>query len=216
MMGIWFILLVPFFILMMVLGNQRRNEEEDEEVGSGTYRGEEEEEEEEDEHEGGGKITKEDQTPLWKYVTRLGRGIGGGTTKFVWPHCNTTYTGSYTYVRKHLRGVIPWDENKTIGVKTLGQCQQKIDPNIRGKRRKHNTNPKNQGLNKRSQAHINHLELTPRPPMVVDLDPCIMGVKHYQTSLTLVVGMMWMQMCSGSSMHVVYHSMFFAHCIGMK
>ena len=80
---------------MMVLGNQRRNEEDDEEVGSGTYRGEEEEEEK-DEHEGGGKKTKGDQTPLWKYVTRLGGGIGGGTTKFVCPHCNTTYTGSYT------------------------------------------------------------------------------------------------------------------------
>lgn len=48
MMGIWFILLVPFFIMMMVLGNWW-SEEEDEEVGSGTYRGEEGEEEEEEE-----------------------------------------------------------------------------------------------------------------------------------------------------------------------
>ena len=37
MMGLWFILLVPFVILMVVVGNWRRNEEEDEEVGSGTY-----------------------------------------------------------------------------------------------------------------------------------------------------------------------------------
>ena len=75
---------------MMVLGNRRRNEEEDEEVGSGTYL---EEEEEDDEHEGGEKETKEDQTPLWKYVTKLGGGIGDGTTKFVCPHCNTSYRG---------------------------------------------------------------------------------------------------------------------------
>ena len=46
MMGLWFILLVPFIILMVVVGNRRRKEEEDEEVGSGTYHGEEEEEEE--------------------------------------------------------------------------------------------------------------------------------------------------------------------------
>ena len=128
-MGIWVILLVPFFILMRVLGKRRRNEEEDEEVGSGTYHGgeeeEEEEEEDDDEHEGGGNKTKEGQTPLWKYVTRLGGGRGGGTTKFVCPHCNKTYTSSYTHVRKDLRGVMPWDENKTIGVKTYGQVPPK-------------------------------------------------------------------------------------------
>ena len=121
----------------MVLGNRRRNEGEDEEVGSGTYLGEEEEEEEEeendDEHEGGGKKTKEDQTPLWKYVTRLGGGIGGGTTKFVCPHCNTTYTGSYTCVRKHLCGKMPWDENKTMGVKTCGKVPTKERANYEGR-----------------------------------------------------------------------------------
>lgn len=37
-------------------------------------------EEEED-----GKKTRVDQTPLWKYVTRLGGGKGSGTTKFVFP-----------------------------------------------------------------------------------------------------------------------------------
>ena len=41
MMGLWFILLVPFVILMMVIGDWRRNEGEDEEVGSGTYHVEE-------------------------------------------------------------------------------------------------------------------------------------------------------------------------------
>ena len=50
MMGLWFILLVPFVILMTVIGNQRKNEGEDEEVGSGTYHGEEEVEEEEEEN----------------------------------------------------------------------------------------------------------------------------------------------------------------------
>jgi transposase-like protein len=55
-----------------------------------------------------------------KYVTRLGGGKGGGTTKFICPHCHKTYTSSYTFVRKHLYGIMPWDEGKTIGVKT---CQ---------------------------------------------------------------------------------------------
>ena len=41
-------------------------------------------------------------------------------------------------------------------------------------------------------------------------------VEHYQISLTKVVEMMWMQKFSGFSMHVVYHSMFFAYNIGMK
>ena len=45
MMGLWFILFVPFSILMMVVGNRRRNAGEDEEVGCGTYHGQEEEEE---------------------------------------------------------------------------------------------------------------------------------------------------------------------------
>ena len=69
MMGIWFILLVPFVIFMMVIGNQRRNEEEDEEVGSGTYHAEKVEEEEEQE-EGNRNKTKGDPSPLWKYVTK--------------------------------------------------------------------------------------------------------------------------------------------------
>jgi hypothetical protein len=41
---------------------------------------------------------------LWKYVTNL----GGGTTKFACPHCRVTFIGSYTHVRKHLCGVMPW------------------------------------------------------------------------------------------------------------
>ena len=110
MMGLWFILLVPFVILMVVVGNRRRNEEEDEEVGSGTYHGEEEEEEE------NRKKTKEDPTPLWKYVTGQTGTREGGTTKFVCPLCKKTYAGSYTHVRRHLCGHMPCDERKTVGV----------------------------------------------------------------------------------------------------
>ena len=42
LVGLWFILLVPFVILMVVVENRRRNEEDDEEVRNGTYHGEEE------------------------------------------------------------------------------------------------------------------------------------------------------------------------------
>jgi hypothetical protein len=41
-------------------------------------------------------------------------------------------------------------------------------------------------------------------------------LEQYHISLTKVVEMMWMQKFSGFSMHVVYHSMFFANHIGMK
>jgi len=48
--------------------------------------------------------SKDKHTPLWKYVTKLTGGKGGGTGKFICHHCNTEYTGSYTRVRKHLCG----------------------------------------------------------------------------------------------------------------
>jgi hypothetical protein len=51
-------------------------------------------------------------------VTKLGGGKGGGTTKFICSHCHKTYTVSCTHVRKHLCGIIPWDEGKTLGGKT--------------------------------------------------------------------------------------------------
>lgn len=77
-------------------------------MGSGAYCGEEGEEEEEDDENvsngGDGKKTKESLTPLRKYVTRLGGRKGGGTSKFICPHCRKTYTGSYTCVRKHQWG----------------------------------------------------------------------------------------------------------------
>jgi len=123
-MVIWlgiFFFFIPFLVIM-VLESRRRvdHEEEDEEVAySGFDEHSEEEylgEEEENEHDSTQK-TKQDQTPLWKYVSRSKAGKGGGTTKFHCPHCNKTYTGSYTHARRHLYGKIPWDEDKAIGIK---------------------------------------------------------------------------------------------------
>jgi hypothetical protein len=92
----------------------------------------------------------------------------GGTTKFTCSHCNTTYIGSYTHVRKHLCGIMPCDEKKTIGVKTCDKVLMKDRKNTRGKRRKHKTNPKNQRLNLRPLAHIECSVVDPHPPMLVD------------------------------------------------
>ena len=52
--------------------------------------------------------------------------------------------------------------------------------------------------------------------MLVDSRPCIQGIEQYKISLTKVVEMMWTQNCLSFSMHVAYHSMLFAHLIGMK
>jgi hypothetical protein len=41
-------------------------------------------------------------------------------------------------------------------------------------------------------------------------------LEHYHNFLNKVVEMTWMQKFIGFSMHVVYHSMFFAHHISMK
>ena len=68
---------------------------------------------------------KKDTTPLWKYVTRLGGGRGGGTTKFTCLHCNKTYTGTYTRVRKHLCGIMPCNQGKATGVKTCDKVSAK-------------------------------------------------------------------------------------------
>ena len=111
-MGMWFLFLVPILLMMMVVGSRfGGGNDEEEEIESGTYHGEEEEEdddEEEIESDEGQK--QKDTTPLWKYVTRLGGGRGGGTTKFTCLHCNKTYTGSYTRVRTHLCGIMPCDQ----------------------------------------------------------------------------------------------------------
>jgi hypothetical protein len=48
-------------------------------------------------------------TPLWRYVTKLEKSRGGGTTKFLCPHgCRPgkPYSGSYARVRRHLCGVL--------------------------------------------------------------------------------------------------------------
>jgi hypothetical protein len=59
-------------------------------------------------------------TPLWRYVTKLEEGRGGGTTKFLCTHCchpGKPYKGSYTRVRRHLCGVLDSDDNRgSIGI----------------------------------------------------------------------------------------------------
>ena len=66
-----------------------------------------------------------DTTPLWKYVTRLGGGREGGTTKFTCTHCTKTYTCSYTRVRKQMCGIMPCDQDKATGVKTYDKVSTK-------------------------------------------------------------------------------------------
>jgi transposase-like protein len=113
MMGMWFIFLDPYLIMMVLLRNQNTNDEE--EVGSGLYNGEEEEMEEDDEiYSDGANKPKESSMPLWKYVARNEGGKVGENTKFTCPHCNTTYTSSYTHARKHLYGIMLSDKKKSI------------------------------------------------------------------------------------------------------
>ncbi len=114
-----FLFLVPLMVIMVVESRKRRGQtgEGDEEAG-GSEMGENPGEEELEEGEQSTQKTKQDQTPLWKYVQRAETGRGGGTTKFHCPHCNTDYTGSYTRARRHLCGKRPWDGEKQIGIKT--------------------------------------------------------------------------------------------------
>ena len=114
-LGIFFFL-VPFLVIM-VLESRKRRVENEEGGQSGFEENPSEEELEESEHELAQK-TKQDQTPLWKYVNRPEAGKGGGTTKFHCPHCNNNYIDSYTRARKHLCGKMPWDGDKQIGIKT--------------------------------------------------------------------------------------------------
>ena len=114
-----FLFLVPFLVIMVLESRKQRgqNEEGDEEVGeSGFDEYPSEKELEEGEHDS--QKTKQNQTPLWKYVNRTEAGKGGGTTKFHCPHCNNNYTCSYTRARKHLCEKRPWDGDKQIGTKT--------------------------------------------------------------------------------------------------
>jgi hypothetical protein len=112
-MSMWYVILVPFFILMVVVGSSRRNNHDSDkkiEVNN-TYRGDKEgmegdEDDENDSDDHDPQKSKEKYTLLWKYVTRLGGGEGGGTTKFICHHCHIEYIGSYTCVRKHLCGTM--------------------------------------------------------------------------------------------------------------
>jgi len=53
--------------------------------------------------------------PLWKFVTKVEEGKGGGSIKFLCPHdCHDgkPYTGSYTRLRRNLCGVMESKDNK--------------------------------------------------------------------------------------------------------
>jgi hypothetical protein len=114
LMSMWCAILVPFFIIMMVVGGSRRprpTHDSDEEIEvDSTYQGEEEgmEGDGDNENDNDGQDpqkSKDRYTPLWKYVTKLSGGKGGGTRKFICHHCHKDYTGSYTRVRKNLCGM---------------------------------------------------------------------------------------------------------------
>ena len=123
LMSMWYAILVPFFIIMMVVGNSRRNtHDSDEEIDvESTYQREEgmggHEDNENDSDGQDPQKSKERYTPLWKYVTKLSEGKGGGIGKVICHHCHKEYIGSYTRVRKHLCGSMYWDEGKNIGIK---------------------------------------------------------------------------------------------------
>ena len=120
-------MLVPFFVIMVLESARRKRqirEEEDEEEGyGGSEENLEEEEDYAEEEVGSGdpenidSPTKQDQYPLWKYVQKREGGKGGGTTKFICPHCNKQYHGSYTRLRRHLCGIMPGDGTKNLGIK---------------------------------------------------------------------------------------------------
>jgi hypothetical protein len=113
LMSMWYAILVPFFIIMMVVGSSSQNtHDSDEEIKvDNTYQGEEEGMGGDEDNENGSyghdpQKSKERYTPLWKYVTKLSEGKGGGTREFICHHCHTKYTGSYIRVRKHLCGTL--------------------------------------------------------------------------------------------------------------
>jgi uncharacterized membrane protein len=96
MMSMWYVILVLFFIMTVTVGSSHRNTHDSEEEIEldNTYRGEEEgmERDEDNENDSDDHDPQEDKeklTPMWKYVTRLGAGKGGGTTKFICHHCHT-------------------------------------------------------------------------------------------------------------------------------
>jgi hypothetical protein len=110
----FFLFIIPFLVLMVLSGTRHQREEENEDEGGFEDEGEFEEDEEGKE---GGKASL---TPLWKFVTKLEGGRGGGTIKFLCPrdcHQGKPYTGSYTRVRRHLCGIMESDDNKgSLGI----------------------------------------------------------------------------------------------------
>jgi hypothetical protein len=120
MIFLWFFLA---FLVLMVLnfGNRHVNEEDD----SGHSHSDPDYPMNEGEEGGEGDDNEVDSgkaslTPLWRYVTKLEEGRGGGTTKFLCPHgCRPgkPYSGSYTRVRRHLCEVLNNDDNRgSIGI----------------------------------------------------------------------------------------------------
>jgi hypothetical protein len=120
MIFLWFFLA---FLVLMVLnfGNRHVNEEDDSGHSHSNpdypmNEGEEGGEGDDNEVDSG----KASLTPLWRYVTKLEEGRGGGTTKFLCPHgCRPRkpYSGSYTRVRRHLCGALNNDDNReSIGI----------------------------------------------------------------------------------------------------
>jgi hypothetical protein len=90
LMSMWCAILVPFFIIMMVVGGScrpRPTHDSDEEIEvDNTYQGEEEgmEGDGDNENDSDGQDPQKSKyryTRLWKYVTKLTGGKGGGTGK---------------------------------------------------------------------------------------------------------------------------------------
>jgi hypothetical protein len=220
LMSMWYAILVPFFIIMMVVGNSRRNtHDSDEEIEvDNTYQGEEEgmggDEDNENDSDGqDSQKSKERYTPLWKYVIKLSEGKGGGTGKFICHHCHTEYTGSYTRVRKHLCGSMYWEVGKNIGIKACVSIES--TDRLRYQREEEVAQNKSKRPKVESENAQECSLVEAHPPMLVH-SRLRLHLEHYQNFLTEVVEMMWMQTFTSFSMHVVYHSMFFTHHIGMK
>jgi hypothetical protein len=126
MIFLWFFL--AFLVLMVLFGNRRVNEEDDSghSHSDPDYPMNEGEGGEGDDNEvDSGKAAL---TPLWRYVTKLEEGRGGGTTKFLCPHgCRPgkPYSGSYTRVRRHLCGILNNDDNRgSIGISICPRITQ--------------------------------------------------------------------------------------------
>jgi hypothetical protein len=214
MVFFWFI--IPFLVLMVLAGNRHQREEEDSghshddpeyEDGEGF----EEDEEGEEGNEGG----KAASTPLWKFVTKVEEGKGGGTVKFFCPHdCHNgkPFAGSYTRVRRHLCGVMDSDDRKgAIGIT--------IFPKVSKEERQKYIKIEEAAQKKHGKKQKLHSDASSKFGGTTSPSPHGSGTsgsrRTIAISLILEVGMRWMQKWSGFSMLVVSHSMCFAPPIGM-